>query len=56
MRFVFPIPFPIASQFDAELFDNHRQTDGRKKKREALFVPPSLFLVAFEDDDDFDKD
>ena len=27
-----------------------KKTDGRKKKRVQLFVPPSLFLVAFEDE------
>ena len=27
-----------------------KKTDGRKKKRVQLFVPPSLFLVAFDDE------
>ena len=56
-RFVFPIPFPTRRHNSTRgVRSTTKKTDGRKKKRELnfLFVPPSLFLVAFEDD--FDKD
>ena len=49
MRF----PIPLSDFFhhnSTRSCSTTKKTDGRKKKRVKLFVPPSLFLVAFDDD------